>query len=337
MDTVGMSNGSTTLPGAAPSTLPPSSSVSPNVEAVLRQLIDVVQQLIAVLQAQQGAGALGGGAPGAMPGCSGMSMPGGPGQMPMQTPVQSPTQSPVQSPVQKDTGKGDKFRMASFNVLGASHTAKGGKHASWKSGPERVPGMIKTLKDHDVDVAGLQEFQGSQQQAFKRAKSGYALSGSGDNQIAYRSDTFRKVGEKSLTIPYFNGQKRTMPAVQLQNKQTGTTMWVVNIHNPADTARFHKQGRFRAEALRRERAFIEQLKQSGMPVFIVGDFNDNTNPKQTLTAGKLMTSAAGNKRSGIDQIFGSTGVSFSGWGSDRAPTRAQVSDHPIVTADVAIS
>jgi hypothetical protein len=298
---------------------PPPTPLTAQIAATIQQLTCSLQQLVALLQAQHGAAAISG---------------GGATQSPVQqSPVQ---QSPVQqSPVQQTPTP---FRIATFNVLGASHTAGGKQHPNWKAGAARVPALIRTLQRHDVSVAGLQEFEPSQRRAFRRANTGYALEGSGPNAIAYRTSEFTKVGESGVKVPYFGGHEVYMPAVQLEQKSTGKRMWVVNVHNPADTSDHPHQGRFRAEAIRRERAFIKQLRASGVPVFIVGDFNETTRPARALTTGGLMTSAAGSDaQAGIDQIYGTGGVQFARYQSDASTQRTKVSDHPIVTADATIA
>jgi endonuclease/exonuclease/phosphatase family metal-dependent hydrolase len=300
--------------GPVPSTTTPP-QLAPEVVQVLQQLVPVVQQLVGILQAQQGTSALGGGAPG--------------------SPSQSPVQSPVQSPIQH-AGEPASFRVASFNTLGASHTAGGKQHPGWRSGTARTPGMIKYLTDKHVDVAGLQEFQGSQQAAFKAAKTGYDMYTKGANSIVWKSDTFRKVSASSVKIPYFNGHEVDMPVVQLEHKATGKRAWFVNIHNPADTADFHNQGGYRAEGLQREQALLAKLRATGLPVYLVGDFNDSTKAKRAITADGKTTSAAGSSTKGIDWIFGTGGAQFTSYDRDRSPTTTQVSDHPIVVASTTI-
>ena len=58
-----------------------------------------------------------------------------------------------------------------------------------------------------------------------------------------------------MNIPYFNGSPRPMPVVLLRDKATGMMAYFANFHNPADTAQYHNQGKWRAEATRgRDRA-----------------------------------------------------------------------------------
>jgi exonuclease III len=312
-----MAMGGGPLPSIDPALQP-----MPQLVPLLQQLISTVQQLTAIVQAQGGASILGGGAPGL------------PGQAPTQTPLQSPVQSPA--PPTGKRGGAASFRIASFNTLGASHTAGGKQHPTWRSGAARTPGMIRYLTDKHVDVAGLQEFQGSQQAAFKAAKTGYSMYTKGANSIVWKSDTFRKVSASSVKIPYFDGHQVDMPIVQLEHKATGKRAWFVNIHNPADTADHHHQAGYRAEALKREEALLAKLRATGLPVYLVGDFNDTSKAKSAITADGRTKTPAGAK-TGIDWIFGTGGATFTGYDRDRSPTSAKVSDHPIVVANTTIA
>src|SRR4051794_10092500 len=58
------------------------------------------------------------------------------------------------------------FTLATFNVLGSTHTGPGGKAARLGSGPQRIHGVVDLLDQYGVDVVGLQEFQSPQARAF---------------------------------------------------------------------------------------------------------------------------------------------------------------------------
>ena len=62
-----------------------------------------------------------------------------------------------------------------------------------------------------------------------------------------------------MRIPYFNGNPRPMPVVLLRDKAPGMMTYFANFHNPADTAAYRNQGRWRAEATRIEIALPNQL------------------------------------------------------------------------------
>ena len=92
----------------------------------------------------------------------------------------------------------------------------------------------------------------------------------------------------TFDIPYFNGNIRHVPAALLREKSTGRTAYFLNVHNPANV-RGHA-ATWRAKAIRIERAKVIELRKTGRPVFITGDFNDREKAFCPLTAGKLTIS-----------------------------------------------
>ncbi len=287
------------------------------------QAIGALVQALGMAQPTTGAQLAGAPGTGTAPTVAGTAGGGpGPGSG---VPVQSPTQVPKQS-AGSSTAK-----VATFNVLGSSHTNASGNKPEYASGVQRVPDMIQQLKKHDVEIAGLQEFQGDQQRAFKAAKTGYDMVGEQDNAVVWKADRYRKVGQTSLTIPYFKGKPREMPAVQLEDIATGKRVWVLSVHNPADTKSNPGNAGNRREAERRERAFIAKLEATGVPVIVAGDFNDDKQSTSAMTQGGLTTVAdpKGTARN-IDWVFGSRGVRFGATTRDTDPRTDKTSDHPIV-------
>src|SRR4051794_29096713 len=65
-----------------------------------------------------------------------------------------------------------KFTVATFNVLGFKHTAKGGDKAKWPDGVRRMHSTIKLIRRFHVDVVGLQELQEEQFKAFRHGTHG---------------------------------------------------------------------------------------------------------------------------------------------------------------------
>jgi hypothetical protein len=230
------------------------------------------------------------------------------------------------------------FRIASFNTLGASHTAGGEQHADWPSGPSRTPGMLGYLALWNVDVAGLQEFEPSQRAKFRAQHSEYHLSTRGANSITWDSRDFALVKERSVRIPYFNGHVIDMPVVQLEHRASGKRAWFVDIHNPADTSRFHHQAGHRRDALKREQDLLAELRATGLPVYLVGDFNDREIARDAITAdGRTTTAAPASGHEEIDWIFGTGPMRFTGYHADHRPQRSRTADHPIVVADTELT
>jgi hypothetical protein len=246
------------------------------------------------------------------------------------------------------------FRMASFNALGSSHT-RGKNHRR-----QKAPGTARTARaghyvvDNNIDLIGFQEMQGDQRNAFMGATGGrYALypgnelrGMDGENSIAYRLDTWELVKADTIAIPYFGGNPRNMPVLLLRNKQTGITAYFTNFHNPADTAQFGKQGRWRAAAKGREVALFTDLRDDGYPVFVTGDMNEQQSWFCAVAGAGDLKAAAGGEggRNGcsvaggfrIDWIAGSHDVQFSNYREDKSGVVAWMTDHPVMITDVTI-
>jgi murein DD-endopeptidase MepM/ murein hydrolase activator NlpD len=245
------------------------------------------------------------------------------------------------------TGSGS-FILASFNVLGSSHTAAGGKLPSWSSGEVRIRRAIRFLDAYDVEVVGLQEFQRPQRRAMLEAAGDryaiYSPPGDTENSIAWRRDKWAMVSATTMPIPYFGGRIRRMPIVRLRNLASKTDAIFVNIHNPAETGQFRHQGRFRNEALRRERAYLHALTaQYDVPAFLTGDFNDRDKAFCAITTGGTMSASAGGSHVGhcrppdrpqIDWIFGSGRSTWAGHAVVWTLKQRRITDHPLVLARV---
>lgn len=239
------------------------------------------------------------------------------------------------------------FTLATFNVLGHGHTTASGKHPGMASGPERMAGALDLLDRWNVDVVGLQELQGVQRRELLRlAGERYAVfspPGDTENSIAWRRERWAFVRGETFAVPYFNGNPRQMPIVELRSRTTGTSIIVVNVHNPANTSRFPDQGQWRAEAVRREVALVRRIAATTTaPVFLVGDLNDRHDAYCALSseAGMVASNGGSNvgtclppSNPGIDWIFGTAPAQFSSHQVDLTAKEA-VSDHPLVMAHV---
>ena len=236
---------------------------------------------------------------------------------------------------------GPGINLASFNFLGASHTTGGGKYATY---PSRMRSAVAMVKARRFDVVGAQEFQNVQKAYFKRLTgSAYGIYNfvgpkreDSENAVIWNTATMEFVSASTYQIPYFNGNIRNVPAVLLRQKATGRTAYFLNVHNPADVR--GPAARYRARAIAIERAKIIELRASGRPVFITGDFNDRQNAFCPLTAGKLMISpnsipsmtCAYPAQSSIDWIFAAGQARFSSFLRDTTTQAKRISDHPVV-------
>ncbi len=242
------------------------------------------------------------------------------------------------------------FTMATFNLLGSSHSKKGGSAARFGPGPQRLRGALQILDRHQVSVVGFQEFQPDQRKTFQRAAAGWQMypglsmgRRAGENSVAWRSDTWELVKPGLIPIPYFNGRIRPMPYVLLRNKQTGVQAYFSTFHNPANIG--GNMQRFRTQATNREITLFNQLEASGIPQFVTGDMNERSEYFCRVTGSTPLVAAAGGSHSGgcappkptqIDWIFGSPGVQFSNYVIDRSPLVRRTTDHPVVVTAVKV-
>ncbi|HEX5495971.1 MAG TPA: endonuclease/exonuclease/phosphatase family protein, partial [Mycobacteriales bacterium] len=244
------------------------------------------------------------------------------------------------------------FRISSFNLLGASHTAPGGNKHGWAPAARRMRGAVAKLTQHDVSVAGLQEFQVPQYHALRALTGGrygvYPGASAGraavQNSIIWRTSDWQLAQAGTVPIPYFHGRRVPMPYVLLTNRHTGQAVWFANFHNPADVR--GPAQRFRDVATSMETALFRRLGAGGTPVLVTGDMNERGDYACRLTAGVAMHSANGAYRDGsgchlparmnVDWIFGSPAVSFLSFVADRDAVVRRTTDHPMVVATAEI-
>ena len=239
------------------------------------------------------------------------------------------------------------LRVATFNVLGASHTGAGGnKPAFYPEAGARMDMAIAMLRNNGIDVVGFQEFEAAQYGMFAARAGEYSLYPGlslGDKSvrfnIAWRSSAFTLVEAHSISIPYAGGSRIEMPVVLLESTTTERRAWFANFHNPADTANLGNNARWRAAAAGIEIAHLTALhEQDGTPVIVTGDFNEREEIFCRFTAGGIFSAAAGGSNAGgcapppsmqVDWIFGSTGVAFDSYA---VTDTGRASDHSLVHA-----
>jgi endonuclease/exonuclease/phosphatase family metal-dependent hydrolase len=243
------------------------------------------------------------------------------------------------------------FRVSTFNVLGASHTASGGRHARFGPGVDRIRNVVQLLQGTGVSVAGLQEFQPPQYNVFRQTAPGWGVYPGAElgqaamaNSIVWRTDVWELVSAQTIPIPYFGGNPMPMPYVQLRNLQSGRTVWFFNTHNPADAHGPAQQYRNRATAL--EIDLAQRLSADGSPVVFTGDMNDREPYFCPMTMQTEMHAANGGSTgtpcamppgpTNVDWIMGNGTVSFENFHSDYGPLVQRTSDHHFVWADATI-
>ncbi len=242
------------------------------------------------------------------------------------------------------------FKMASFNILGSTHTGKGGHSPGKASGPQRMSGVLQLLDAHDLSVVGLQEFQPNQRATFRSRARGWDMypglsmgRRAGENSVAWRTDTWEMLDPGLIDIPYFNGRIRPMPYVLLRHKPTGVKAYFSTFHNPANVG--GNMQRYRNEATRRQIGLFNRLEGTGIPQFVTGDMNERAEYFCKVTGATPLIAAAGGSNNGgcrpppraqIDWIFGSPKAQFSGYLADRSPLVRRTSDHPLIVSGVTI-
>jgi endonuclease/exonuclease/phosphatase family metal-dependent hydrolase len=236
--------------------------------------------------------------------------------------------------------------IATFNVLGNSHTKAEGKLPEMAAGKVRLRKALKLLDRAQVSVVGLQELQRPQAQEFERVADGWQLfhsAADSENAIAWQPKLWEQVKTRTVGVPYFNGSERRMPVVKLRHLKTGRAVWFINVHNPADTPQFPGQDDHRAAAIKIEAALVKELSRGKAPVVLMGDLNLKAEAFCYFTESGLLQSATGESREepcqdpaydGIDWIFGTKDLTFSGWDVRRDDEVKAASDHPLVSVNL---
>lgn len=240
-------------------------------------------------------------------------------------------------------GSGFEFTVASFNVLGHSHTVRGGNKPGYDSSSKRMRWTVRLLRRHRIDVVGLQEFQRPQKKVFKRlTRSSWSMwhpHRDPVNAIAWRSKKWHLVEARTLTVPYFYGRPKKMPVIRLRSRPSGRDVWFINVHNPADTR--GPAGHLRRIGMDREVDLAHRLARTGVPVVLTGDMNERTGAHGAFTRDGTLRAATSASLgpggstppdTGVDWIFATGTIDFASWMLDRAPQVARASDHPLAVA-----
>jgi len=260
----------------------------------------------------------------------------------------NPTASAAPAPQSAAREMSAPFRVASFNILGASHTERGSRFDGYKP---RMRRTLRVIDRHGFTIVGLQEFQKVQYDAFTKRTNGawgvYPGLEEGvrpvQNSIVWRKSTWERVEAHTYQIPYFRGVLVDQPYIKLRNVKTGATVWVLNTHNPANT-KGDATG-YRQTALENQAELVNDLKSTGVPVILTGDFNDRDHAFCFLTFEAPLKAANGGSWSGsqclppnprlIDWIFLSKSVQVSKYATLDGEVDA-ITDHKVVYADISV-
>ncbi len=244
-----------------------------------------------------------------------------------------------------------RFVVASFNVLGWRHTARGGRHEEWPGGRKRMNRTLRLIERHGVDVIGFQELQPPQLEKFNnRTGRDWSVYPGGrfermamHNSIAWRTELWEKEGFGYLNIPYFRGKPVKMPVIELRNLKTGRVVQFANFHNPSNSK--GNAQRWRNKALRKQLRLANESSRR-LPLVITGDMNEKRryfcrmvgrSPMHASNGGRVTRTRCVTPRSmGIDWIFGSRAVEFRWHEKIERKRIAPTSDHPFIAAGVTV-
>lgn len=251
-----------------------------------------------------------------------------------------------ESRIDADCAASASVTVASFNILGAGHTdgksgsgLGGGENPSMPTWDVRLPKAMRLVESAGVTIAGLQEVHPPQSKTLSTRYAdrwGMFPTNRLQNKVIWDRTAWMMTAARLVDIPYFHGFDTPMPLVQLTSTTTGQVLWVWSIHNPIGARKY------RVEALQRELATMTDLKATGQPVVIVGDFNDSNDAQQashciltpTLTnafggASRPCRPPKGGAR--IDHIYGDN-LTWASARVDRSTVANKISDHPLVIA-----
>jgi hypothetical protein len=246
------------------------------------------------------------------------------------------------------------FRLSSFNLLGAGHTAPGGDRPGWASGSTRMEWTVQILEQNSIDVVGFQEMQPPQFSKFDELAGQRFGIFPGDqmttaamaNSIAWRQDQFTLLRTETIQIPYFDGNLIRMPYVLLQDKETGQQGWFFNTHNPADA--HGPAQKWRDRAVKKEIDLVNDLREQypDVPVFVTGDMNDREKFFCPITSSTELLAANGGSTadgvctmpvpSRVDWVLGTSDTSFTGYNALKDELVAKTTDHYVILADANI-
>lgn len=240
------------------------------------------------------------------------------------------------------------FTMTTFNILGSQHTAPGGDARGYAPGRIRTEWAAGLISSYGASVVGLQEIQADQLAALGTATAGTfsfwpgtTLGGVGIPQnLMWDNRVWTPTYTGSITIP-FVGTTRPQPIVRLRNIASGREIYVLNIHNSPNDRQAERN-----QALAIEVAAIKELRKDGIPVFIMGDFNERENAFCTITGQTDLLASNGGSNAGgscvppaatrIDQIFGSVDAQLGGHRTDDSAAVNRITDHAVITTDVTV-
>ena len=243
------------------------------------------------------------------------------------------------------------FILATFNVLGHSHTKPGGNRQGWASSRTRMRWAVQLFDGYGVDVVGLQEFQPIQKRTFLgavgRPLRGVLAAARRNRQLDRLEECTLATGQRhnlqgSLLRRASHARCPSSGCATSRRGRTASSSTSTTPRAPRATPTRARTGLKRSAA--RSQRFEALTTTYKVPVYLTGDLNARAEAFCALTAGGLMTAAAGGsnegecnvpRNPGIDWIFGSSLTRFSPQLVVRDGVSGRISDHPFVVARAA--
>ena len=177
------------------------------------------------------------------------------------------------------------FRVASFNVLGANHTGGRGTHAAMASGATRTGYLVRLLDLRGLDVAGLQEFQRVAVRQVHGPDQGRLVGVPGQPAEQLRDaqlDRLAYVGVGAArgqdpadpVLQRHDGADAVRPAAQRREPDGSCGSPTSTTRRRGSAAGTRRSGARRAR--RSEIALANRLWESGVPLILTGDMNEQS-------------------------------------------------------------
>lgn len=267
------------------------------------------------------------------------------------TDTTAPAGATVQSPrtaVARRAGPG--FVLTSFNILGSQHTRPGGASAGYAPGRVRTEWAVNLFDSYGSDIVGFQELQADQFKALMKITAGrfeaYPGTTIGPRGIwttmIWNTSVWEALEKRTLSIPFL-GRERPNPMVRLRHRVTGQEVWVINVHNVAQSGKDRVEERRKATLL--EIAKINEFRGTGTPVLFLGDMNEHEVVFCRVTRKTDLRAANGGSTGRpcvpprpmrVDWIFASPDLAVNSFAMDAGVLRGRVTDHAVLTANLSL-
>ena len=243
-------------------------------------------------------------------------------------------------------GADTRFHVSSFNILGWTHTRGSSRYAD---GVTRMKYAFEVMENHHVNVVGFQELQPQQLDKFNELTGKrWAVYPGGrferiamHNSIAWKTHKWQRVDASYINIPYFYGELVKMPVVLLRHRATDRLVYFANFHTPADS--YGNAQKWRDQARRKQIDLANRIAEKGIPLVITGDMNERDKYFCNMVGKTNMRAANGGSNRegkpcetpdymGIDWIFGSSSMSFTGYKRVETELVRKTTDHPFLVA-----